>query len=92
MRRGGRAHGCGSSRHAPAAVELLDHDGSIERGVLGDILLVKPAHDGRLRRVSLLAVRRCEDRLAEPTATAHPAQLGDLKIGSDTGTCFKVGV
>jgi hypothetical protein len=45
MRRGGRAHGCGSSRHAPAAVELLlDHDaagnGSIERGVLGDVLLV----------------------------------------------------
>jgi len=65
--------------NAAAAVELLDHDaagnGSIERGVLGDILLVKPAHDGRLLRVSLLAVSRCEGRLAEPTATArllHP--------------------
>ena len=39
--------------NAAAAVELLDHDAagndSIERGALGDILLVRPAHDGRLR-------------------------------------------
>jgi hypothetical protein len=27
----------------------------------------------------------------QPVAFA-PTQLGDLKIGSDTGTCFKVGV
>jgi hypothetical protein len=53
--------------------------------------LQPPRHISTLR-VSLLAVRRYEGRLAEPTATAHPAQLGDLKIGSDTGTCLKVGV
>ena len=50
-----------------------------------------------LRRVSPVAVRPGEGLLTEPTADSNrspfaPTQLGDLKIGSDTGTCFKVGV
>ena len=48
-----------------------------------------------IRRVSLLAVRRGEGRLAEPDRSRSPfapTQVDGLKIGSDTGTCFKVRV
>jgi hypothetical protein len=51
--------------------------------------------NGRNRRVSLLAVRRGEGRLAEPDRSRSPfapTQVDGLKIGSDTGTCFKVRV
>ena len=51
--------------------------------------------NGRKRRVSLLAVRRGEGRLAEPDRSRSPfapTQVDGLKIGSDTGTCFKVRV
>jgi hypothetical protein len=66
--------------NAAAAVELLDHDaagnGSIEHGVLGDILLVRLGqHDGRLRRVSSVAVRPGEGPLTKLTAGVQPAQV-----------------
>ena len=51
--------------------------------------------NGRNRRVSLLAVRRGEGRLAEPDRSRSPfapTQVDGLKIGSDTGTCFKVSM
>jgi hypothetical protein len=65
--------------NAAAAIELLDHDaadnGSIERGALGDILLVRPAHDGRLRRDLAVAARTAEG-LSVPEAVIAPGQAG----------------
>jgi hypothetical protein len=38
------------------------------------------------------SLRRSPSRTDSNRAPVAPTQLDDLKIGSDTGTCFKVGV
>jgi hypothetical protein len=72
---------------------------SLERGVKPDSTDPRPVarrdSKGCFRRSLLVAAHPGEGRFTQPTAAARllrPTQVGGLKIGSDNGTCFKIGV